>query len=155
MADIPIRTVVAEHLVDLLAGHELLGGVQVEDGYPGELAVTGPEVVWLQEIETQELGIPLGMAGPKIYDDTFDAHLLSRVAGRASRRETGRRLAEIHTAILQVLAEDPTLDDLDGVVSAELTANDWTPASPTPDGFLGFGRSVVTVHTRITPSEPT
>ncbi len=151
MASAPIRQVVAEHLVDVLAGHELLGGVQVEDGYPGELAAAGPELVWVAEIANVEVAIPVGTGGTKVYDDRFAVRLSIRVAGRPNRRATARRLAEIHRGIHQVLATDATLDDLDGVLSAEITDRRSTVGSPTPDGHLGFGLVVVTVHSRIGP----
>lgn len=151
MATAPVRQVVAEHLVDVLAGHELLGGVQVEDGYPGELSATGPELVWIAEVADTEVSIPVGTGGSKVYDDRFAVRFSIRVAGRPSRRAAARRLAEIQAGIHQVLAADATLGGLDGVVSAEITDRRSTVGSPTPDGHLGFGLAVITVHSRIGP----
>lgn len=149
-ASSPIWWPVALHLVDTLRAHALLDGVQVEDGYPGEVGTTSSEVVYVDEITSSDISIPVATGGAKHYDDIFTVWLVLRVAGRKSRREAITRLAEIDGAVLQVLATDPTLDDMPGVVSAEITERRQM-APDTSDGPRAHGMVAVTVHSRITP----
>lgn len=151
MADIPIRWAVIRHICEVLAGHELLGGVQVEPGYPGELATQGPELIWVDAPPPSTTLIPVGTGGRKVIDDTFTVPLQVRVAGRTSLTELGDRLDEVVGAVIEVMATDPSLDGFDGVLSAEVTSIAGPAIGLTADGRVGFARIVVSVHTRIGP----
>lgn len=146
----PVWWDVADHLVETLRAHPLLDGVQVADGFPGEVGTTLPEVVFVDEITSAEISIPVATGGAKSYDDIFTVWLVLRVAGRKSRREARIRLAEIDAAVLQVLRADPTLGDLPGVLSAEISERRQM-APDTSDGPRAHGMVAVTVHSRITP----
>lgn len=151
MASVPVRWVVIRHICDVLAGHELLGGVGVHPGFPGELAAAGAELIWVDAPPPSDTRIPVGTGGRKIVDDTFSVPLQIRVAGRPNLAEAGDRLDEIAGAVVEVLATDPTLDALDGVLSAEITSVAGPAIGVTPDGPLGYSRIEISVHTRIGP----
>lgn len=147
MPETSIRWATVKHLVDLLRAHESMAGVLVEPGWPGDLNMTD-EMVWLDEL-SGDVSIPVATGGRKHRDDRFTVPLLVRVAGRRDLDATMSRLTEVCAAIEDVLADDPTLESFDGIVSAQITDEDQTCGS-TPEGPLGFGRVVVSVHSRLT-----
>ena len=151
MADQPIWEDVVDYLVDAMAGSELLGGVQVVEGLPGDLKVVGNELIAVDDEITSETSMPVATAGTKPYDDVFEVLLRIRVRGRATRADTKNRLAEIHAAIHELLAGDPSLGSLDGVLSASIVRRRRLVTS-TPDGPLGYGEVYLSIHSRITPS---
>jgi len=151
MADQPIWEDVVDHLVDALAGYEGLGTVQVVEGLPGDLTVVGNELVAVDDEITSETSMPVATAGAKPYDDIFEVLIRIRVRGRATRADTRTRLGEIHAAIHELLAGDPTLGNLDGVLSASIVRRRRLVTS-TPDGPLGYGEVYLSIHSRITPS---
>ena len=150
MADAPIWEDVVDHLVDALAGSELLAQVQVVEGLPGDLKVMGDELVAVDDEITSETSMPVATAGAKPYDDIFEVLIRIRVRGRSTRSDTRARLGEIHAAIHELLAGDPTLGALDGVLSAAIVRRRRMVTSTT-DGFLGYGEVYLSVHSRITP----
>mgnify|MGYP006921326118 CR=1 FL=1 len=150
MADAPIWEDVVDHLVDALAGSEQLGAVQVIEGLPGDLKVVGDELVAVDDEITSETSMPVATAGAKPYDDIFEVLIRIRVRGRSTRADTRARLGELHAAIHELLAGDPTLGDLDGVLSAAIVRRRRMVTSTT-DGFLGYGEVYLSVHSRITP----
>ena len=150
MADQPIWEDVVDHLVDALAAFDGLAQVQVVEGLPGDLKVVGNELIAVDDEITSETSMPVATAGAKPYDDTFEVLIRIRVRGRATRAETRMRLGEIHAAIHELLAGDPTLGDIDGVLSASIVRRRRLVTS-TPDGFLGYGEVYLSVHSRITP----
>jgi hypothetical protein len=58
------------------------------------------------------------------------------------------KLSVLIAAVENVLADDTSLDDLDGVLSAEITRERMTSAM-FPEGPVGFAEVVVSVSTRL------
>lgn len=150
MADGAIWEHVVDHLVAAFAGSELLDVAQVTEGLPGEDDLTGNELIAVDDEVTSETSIPVAVGGAKPYDDTFEVLVRIRVRGRPTRAETRARLREIHGAIHELLAGDPTLGDLDGVLSASIVRRRRLVVATT-DGFLGYGEIYLSIHSRITP----
>lgn len=149
-----IRWPVAKHLVDLFAASPLLDGVSIASGWPGERGIT-PEMIWMNTIDTVQLEVPVATGGRKHRNDTFRVRFVVRVAARPVA--TGAdpldvihvRMAELVEAAENVLAEDPTLGDFDGVTSAELVDH-GQQAAWFPEGLIGDGFFVVEIDSRIT-----
>lgn len=150
MADAPVWWEVAWAITETLAASPLMDQVQVCDSFPGEQAVTSDELVWIRELMSEDVSIPVMTAGTKHYDDTFEIVLVVDVRGRPDLRSTQIRLSEIHASIHRLLAESPTLADLAGVVSAVISGRRQT-AVTTLDGPVGFGEVTISVHTRLMP----
>lgn len=148
MPSTSIRWTVAKHLVDLMEGHALLDGVTVEPGWPGD-RVPIDELVFLAPITSGDLDIPVMTAGRKHRNDIFRLRFVILVLSRPDLDTTQTRLAEIAAGIEDVLAEDPTLDDLDGIVSAQVKDMGQQAVS-TPEGVVGDGFVEIEVHTRLT-----
>lgn len=144
-----IRWSCTKHLLDLLRRHELCQGVGITAGHPGDKRSQMDEI-WPLSIDS-EVVVPTSKAGRKARDDRFTVTLVVRVSGRISvdaLDATQVRLAELLGAIEDVFADDPSLEDFPGVISAEITSERQT-AADTPDGVLGYGEAVITVHTRL------
>lgn len=146
MAATGIRWVAVKRLVDLLRT-EAGPLVSVEPGWPGELAMRD-EMIWIDEVRST-IDAPV-MTGGRIHrDDFFTVPVLVRVAGARSLDATMERLEELVACVENVVADESTLNDLDGVVSVEARSADVT-CGRTPDAFLGFARCEVEVHSRLT-----
>jgi hypothetical protein len=121
--------------------------VGVTPGYAGE-SIT-PDAVWLDSI-IGDIEIANLKAGRKERDDNFDVPVLSRVAANGrDHDEVMERITEIAASIEDELANDPGLDELDGVISAEVTSEQCSCAQFT-EGWIGFGEVIVSVHARLT-----
>jgi len=141
---------VTDHLVAALAGCELLDQVQVHDGMPGENAKVGNELLVVDDEITSESSIPVAVGGAKPYDDTFEIMLVIYVKGRSTRAEAKARLAEIVGAVQTLLAADPSLGGIEGVLSASIVRRRRITKVLT-DGPVGYGELVISVHSRIVP----
>jgi hypothetical protein len=121
-------------------------GVTVEPGWPGDRAPTA-QLIWIDELDgTCE--IPVMTGGRKQRNDDFEIPLQIRVIGLGTLDETMVRLTEILAVIENTLASDTSLDDLDGVLSAEITRERMTSAM-FPEGPVGFAEVVVSISTRL------
>lgn len=143
-----IRWPVARYLLDLARSHGGLDGVQIDDGWPGDKA-RAPEMMWVEGIDS-DVSIPVMTGGRTHRDDQFEITLSIRVVGRRDRASTVDRIDEIAAAIEDIVADSSTLQDFDGVVSAEVTRERSTAGDTPSDGPVGFGQVVVFVHTRLT-----
>jgi hypothetical protein len=150
MAATPIWGEVTDHLVEVIAAAEGLAGVQVCDGMPGEMAQTGPELLIVDDEITSTASMPVGVGGAKPYDDIFEVLLRISVKGRATRAEARDRLAEIDAAVHTLLAGDPSLGDLDGVLSAGIVRRRRV-VSNTTEGPMAYGEIYLSIHSRIVP----
>jgi hypothetical protein len=86
--------------------------------------------------------------GRKQRDDIFTLPFQIRVIGYGTLTDTMHRLTQIVATIEDTLADDTSLADLDGVLSAEVTEERQTSAM-FPEGPAGFAEVVVTVSTRL------
>jgi hypothetical protein len=141
-----IRWIAAERVVSLLRSEPLLTGVTVEPGWPGDRVATA-ELIWLDEIDGS-VNIPVMTGGRKQRDDVFTLPLQIRVIGLGTLDETMSRVTTLVATIEDLLADDTSLADLDGVLSAEVTEERQT-SSMFPEGPAGFAEVVVTVSTRL------
>lgn len=147
MAETSIDWTVAKAIADTLRADTTLRGVSVEPGWPGDQGIVA-EMIWLDETDSQQT-IPVMTGTRMARDDIFDLRWQIRVAGRPTLDATKTRLAELSAVLENTLADSPTLSDLDGVVSAEITRR-RSVAARTPSGILGFAERIVQVHSRLT-----
>lgn len=126
---------------------DALPGVGVHAWWPGEQRVTA-QMLWIDEIAS-EVDAPVMTGGRLHRDDIFLVRILGRVTGLASEDATWQRIEEIAAAIDNEAAANDQLDDLDGVLSVELTSG-TTTCGRTPDGFLGYSAHEVRIHSRLT-----
>lgn len=147
MAPRSIRWPVAQHLVGMFQASPLLAGVSVETGWPG-ISNVRPEMIWLNTMSTVNLEVPVATGGRKHRNDTFRLRFVTRVVGRPDTDAMHDRLAELTDVVDQILAEDPTLGDFDGVTSAELVDHDQQ-AAWFPEGLIGDGFFVVEIDSRL------
>jgi hypothetical protein len=131
--------------VDLLRADPDLAGVRVEPGYPGD--DTGPEAVWVYGLDG-ELRIPLMQAGRKQRDDRFEIPFQIAVNNNRDLDTTFQRLTEIVAAIEDVLADDPSLGGIDGVIDAEIV-RERLSCGPSRQLYMGIAEVVVSVHSRL------
>lgn len=147
MATSSIRWAFAKQLVDLIAGAESMSPVLVKSSRPGDTEITD-EMVYLAMPITGTVSLPVGVGGRKPRDDRFDLRLAVAVS-RQSIDEAMTRLEEIVADVCDLLAEDPSLGDFDGVLSAEVSAT-TVGADTYADGVWGSAEITVSVHSRLT-----
>ena len=146
MATTNIRWVACQRIVSILRSDNLLAGVTVEPGWPGD-RVSSAQLIWIDELDgTCE--IPVMTAGRKQRNDDFDIPLQMRVLGLGTLDDTMNQLSVLVASVENALANDTSLDDLDGVLSAEVTRERMTSAM-FPEGPVGFAEVVVSVSTRL------
>ena len=146
MATTSIRWAACQAIVSLLRSDQSLAGVTVEPGWPGDRAPNA-QLIWIDELDgTCE--IPVMTGGRKQRNDDFDIPLQMRVIGLGTLDDTMGQLSVLVAAVENLLADDTSLDDLDGVLSAEVTRERMTSAM-FPEGPVGFAEVVVSVSTRL------
>lgn len=145
MATTNVRWSVVNRLLTNLRSSPEMAGVLIEPGWPGDRVK--PETIWVDFLGGP-VSIPVMKAGRKERDDNFDIPLEIRVANNTSLDLTMARLTELVAAVEDILADDPSLDDLEGVIDAEIT-NERMTCAETREGHLGFAEVVVSVHSRL------
>lgn len=146
MATVGVRWAVTEAVVGLLESHPLLQGVVISPGWPGDKGVKA-EMVWAGDV-SGDLVIPVGSGGRKYRDDKFTVLWFMRVTRQTTVAACKARVAEMLSAVEDVFADDPTIGDLDGVVSAEITGIQ-DEAQSTPEGVVGYATFTLSVHSRL------
>lgn len=141
-----IRWQTVTQVIGLLEAEPTLTGVSIEPGWPGD-RVPLAELIWIDELDGN-VEIPVMTGGRKQRNDDFTIAMQIRVLGQGTTNDTMRRLFEITAAIENVLADDPSLADLDGVLSAEITSERQTTAM-LPEGPAGYAEVVLTISTRL------
>ena len=144
MASTTIRWDVTKHLIDIIRTQ--FNDLQIEPGFPGDRLEA--ESVWIDELDG-EIEIPVMSAGRKYRDDRFTIPFEIRVAGKSDLDSTMERLAEIVAGIEDVMADDPGLDDFDGLLSAEVASERMTAGELKGAGWVGFGEVIVSCHARM------
>lgn len=154
MATTSIRWALTRHMVARLANLPALSGVGVWPAWPGDKKVSR-EMLYVDEL-AGALNIPLS-EGPNnrhSRDDKFDIVFLTRIAGtkaedpRTGLIAAGDRLAVVVGVLEDWLADDPSLDEFDGVVSAEIS-DARSAIGMTQEGPMAFGQLTVSVHSRL------
>ena len=147
MATVDLRWAICQKIVSLLRESNALTGVTIEPGWPGD---RGPnaQLIWIGDIDgTCE--IPVMTAGRKQRDEKFDITVDFRIAGFGTLDEVGSRISEVFTVAGDILVDDCTLDNFDGVLSAEMTRKSGPSLGMFPEGPVGFGQFVISVSTRL------
>lgn len=147
MATTNIRSAFSDALVTALKAHASLSGVQVEPGWPGD-ELEG-EAVWLDEI-TGDMAFPLLKAGRKPRNDVFTVPVELQAGNAAQTLSEARNRCGVFLAALEdVLANDPTLSSLDGVLWTEPGTVRGPFPIRTKQGAVGFCRAEIVVHSRL------
>lgn len=142
------RWACTQAVLDLIREHELVpSSVSVTATYPGDEIKA--EAVWAESVEG-DITWPVMQAGRRQFDDLFDITLAISTVDQLSEDAAMTRTEELTAAVIEALEELSTLDDLDGVVSAEATSAAMFAAETKTAGFVGRAQVVVTVHSRIT-----
>jgi hypothetical protein len=140
-----VRVAAVRRLLDLV--QQQLPDVQVAFGWPG--ADLENEAVWFDGVTegTVEPGPGAMKSGRKRRQDRFTI-TLQLAAGSAtfSAEEAAERVQELYNAVENVCADNPTLDDLDGVQHA---VQNGTTTGPEPvameSGYSAFIEASVEV----------
>lgn len=140
-----IRWDITLRLVELLRETPALAGVQVEPGWPGDQLAA--ESIWVGNLDG-ELSVPVMNAGRAFRDDRWSIPLQIGVSNRDNLDDTATRLSQLIDAVDGVIADDQTLGDVDGLISADAGAVRSTVAR-TPQGHLGVAEFVVSCHARL------
>jgi hypothetical protein len=134
--------------LDLIREHELLSSaVSVTATFPGD--EIRQEAVWAESVEG-EIGWPVMQPDRRQFDDFFDITLAISTVDKPDEDAAMTRTEELLSAVIEALQEAATLEELDGVVSAEVTSAAMFAAETKTAGFVGRGQVVVSVHSRIT-----
>jgi hypothetical protein len=141
-----VRWQATEQVCALLRSSPSLTGVTVEPGWPGD-RVPAAQLIWFDEIDGA-ISVPVMTGGRKQRADTFTLSIQIRVIGLGTLDETMSRLFEIVGVVENLLADDTSLGDLDGVLSAELTNGRQTSAM-FPEGPAAYGELILTIETRL------
>ena len=147
MATTSIRWTAINRIITLLTAEPKMTGVLIASGWPGEQIAKTAQLVWVDEIDG-EVSMPVMVGGRKERNDNFDIPLQIRVLGFGTVDDTMKRITEIVSVIEDTLADDTSLDGLDGVLGAEITRERMTSAMLT-EGPAGFAEVIVSVYTRL------
>lgn len=146
MATVNIRWQVVSKIIDLISSNPLIAGVTVAPGWPGERNHLA-QIIWIDDIDGN-VEIPVMTGGRKQRNDDFDIPIQFQVLGFVNLDDTMRRLTELVAIVEDTLADDTSLDNLDGVLSAQITRERMTSAVTT-EGPVGFAEVTVSVTTRL------
>lgn len=146
MATVNIRWTVVSKIIDLISSNPLVAGVTVAPGWPGERNHLA-QIIWIDDIDGN-VEIPVMTGGRKQRNDDFDIPIQFQVLGFVNLDDTMRRLTELVAIVEDTLADDTSLDNLDGVLSAQITRERMTSAVTT-EGPVGFAEVTVSVTTRL------
>ncbi len=147
MATTSIRWAAVNQIVSLVSESPLMAGVVVATGFPGEQIAKTAQLVYIDEIDGV-VSIPVMVGGRKERNDDFEIPIQIKVIGFGTLDETMIRLTEIIAVIENTLAENTSLADLDGVLSAEISRERMTSAM-LQEGPVGFAEVIVSVSTRL------
>lgn len=131
--------------ITITIGQATMADVQVEPGWPGDQLAA--QSVWIDELNG-EITIPNMKSGRKQRDDMFTVPFQVRVAGLSDLDSTMERLSEIVASIEDVFADDPGLDELDGLIDAVVASERMTSGEIAGTGWIGFGEVVISCHAR-------
>lgn len=145
MATTNIRWGIASHLLAMLRNSSDLAGVGIHPGWPGDRATS--EIMWIMGFDGT-VEIPVLTGGRKQRDDIFTIPLEIRTTRGNSLDAVFERLTDLIAAVENILADDPSLGGLDGLMSAEITDERMT-CGLTDHGHIGFAEITISVHTRL------
>ncbi len=121
--------------------------VEVALSYPGD--EIGRDAIWLDAIDGAS-EVPTSRAGRSSRDDTFRLTWQIRTADHDDAKSAMSRVEELAAAIDGMIADDPTLGGLDGLLWASFDGLTRGPLPvQTPTGVIGYGEVVVECHSRL------
>lgn len=120
-------------IVSLLQANAALSGVQVSHGYPGE-ALIKREAVYVDRVTGQH-SVANIKSGRKQRDEEYVVTVVvSVVRDKGTVADCEARAIDLLEEVEDTLADDPSLNDLDGVVHATAGAfrlvSDYTSGGP-------------------------
>jgi hypothetical protein len=142
------------HVVERLRLAPEMSGVGVYPGWPGDKYDMG-DLVWVSDI-SGTLDIPFSTSANLRHsrDDQWSCEWLFKVIGPIAAdpltalAATAERLSVLVGALEDLCADDPSIDDWPGTLSAQITDAGQT-YGVTPERPVGFGRAVMSVSTRL------
>lgn len=146
MATKSIRSATKSALLTLLQAHPDLAGVQVEYGWPGDSWEV--ESVWIASVKGT-VSISALSAGRKYRDDVFTITVLIQ-AGRLGQTalDADLRAEVLYGALEDVLANDPSLGNVDGLLWAQLSSAEGPTTRLTKEGALSMFVADIDCHGR-------
>ena len=106
-----------------------------------------PEMVFVDELSSTE-DRPVMKSGRQVRDESFRLPLIVVITGRGDLDSTMCRTSAVVAAIQDVLADEPALSDLDGVLFGWVARKSMS-CGQTPEGPIGTARVVVDVTARL------
>jgi hypothetical protein len=141
------RWAATQAALNLIRAHDLItSGVSVTATFPGDQIRS--EAIWAESIEG-EIGWPVAQDVRRQFDDFFDITLAVRTANQPSEDAAMTRTEELMVAVIEALQDASTLNDLDGVLSAEVTGASMFAAETKTVQFVGRAEVICSVHSRI------
>jgi hypothetical protein len=141
-----IRHSLKAHLVDLLSAAPGLAGVQIAYGFPGDSMER--ECVYVARV-TGTVEILLMQGGRKQRDDQFTITLIIQAGlDGGSEQASEERASEMYAVVENVLADDPSLDDVDGLIDAQIRQVDGPHTMQTMEGALAMFAIDIECHAR-------
>jgi len=149
MATTSIRTAAKAKLVDLLAGRPELAGVQV--AYAEPVSNVEAEHVFLGGARGL-VNIPTMRTGRKTRDDTF-VQEIHFTAGKPDQtaEQADTRVEEMYGALENLLATDPSLENLDGLKWAIQNGEvEFFEPEAHAEGYVGYCTARIELKSRLT-----
>lgn len=147
MATTSVRWAAVEKLVQLIAAHDDVAGVGVHAAPPGDLD-TSVDLIFVQAINGAGT-VPAYAGGRTIRDDNFTITVLAKSFSTRGITAVMERVEVLGGILEDVVADNDTLGDLDGVVAVTMSASELIPQI-TPEGAVGYASYDVNVHARLT-----
>ena len=145
MATTAIRSNVKEWLTTELAA---VLSAAVSNGWPGRNLER--DHVWIDRV-TGTVEFPLMMAGRKSRDDKFTVRVIFQASGPGDTiAETDARAETLYAALENLIAPDPSLAGMDGIIHALLDTVEGPMGELTDEGAVSFMFADVAVHARLT-----
>jgi hypothetical protein len=148
MATTSIRWEACKRIVSLIEADQDIEdtAVSVQPGWPGDRIIQ-KELIWIDEI-TGDTRIPVMTGGRKERDDEFEITLNFRVVGLHDLEDTMDRIFALVAIVENILADDTSLDALDGVLSAEITSQRMSCAM-FPEGPVAYAELKIQISSRL------
>lgn len=141
-----LRTRVRDEILARLAAQSDLEGVKIDPGLPGKNIER--EHVFVARI-TGQRNVAFLEAGRKTIDDDFTISFIFWVANPGSDTlEADDRVEQMSMCLLDVLADDPSLGDLDGLMWATEAQTEGPDPELTDEGAVSIFRTDVECKVR-------
>ena len=143
-----VRTTVKTWLTDQLTASLAGEDCEVSGGWPGRHLKRNH--VWLDRC-TGTVEFRLLMAGRKTREDEFTIRVVFQASAPGDDlASTDERAESYYAALEYLIADDPSLDGMDGIESALLASVEGPVGELTDEGAVSFVFAEVAVHSRLT-----